>query len=234
MFVPHARVTLQADLPGGEISNCTFSIVPNGDLPGAGIINWLLDGFGNDGMDDLVADCVAFWGRVETHISARAVLKRVKVAPLDANGHYSGNVFERAVNQAGGQGGQFVMLPNQVARKITLETDADLGRVKGGFYLPGVCEVGWNQDTQLTDVATTEQVRDSVAQLIADVENMPGIDVTSPQVVVASQGRNNPNGTQRVAPGNFDVKRVNVGRRVDIQRRRANKVGEARLVDANV
>lgn len=237
VHVPHMRLTLQGELPDGEMFSCNLSLRVEGQTAA----DWLGWFSGEEILvnrwPDLVTDCTDFWARPLSYISQRAILKLVKLAPIDELGHYSGPAMEMAVNQAGGindQGDATQMFPHQIARKITLETDGDLGRVKGGFYLPGVTRQGWDVTTNLTSVAVVTDIRDSVKTFIDALNDAPGIDNTgSFKVVIASQGRTR-QGVQTVPPTLFDVERVNVGRRVDVQRRRANKLAEARIADADV
>lgn len=226
-FDPHVRLTLSGTLPDDEIFSCSLSMTidnaPLGDLQAA-----LAGGITGAQMDDIQADCTSFWSRSGTHICDDARLKRITLASIDENGHYGGVPLERAVDSGGFHTGSGSRWPHQISRKVTLETDGDLGRVKGGFYLPRPANDGWDSTTNLWDVATTQAVRDSVKTFLDDLNNSPGFDILGFKVCVASQGRRQ--GT--IPPTNWEVKRVNVGRRVDVQRRRANKLSEARVADA--
>lgn len=241
-FRPHLRLTMSGDLPDGEQFSCNLAMVPTSSRWAAAgnalAENAVLTDYLNDGDQsiyaDLAADCSAFWASGNLQMASRAVLKRVKIAGIAEDGRYVGGAREVAVNTPGAVLPDQGMFPHQVALKITLETDADLGRIKGGFYLPGRTALNFSPDTNLYTAGAVGAVRDAVATLIANIENSPGFDAAGFRVVIASQGRYNRNGTLRLAPGNHDVKRVNVGRRVDIQRRRANRLSEARIVDAPV
>lgn len=239
--VPHLRLSMNGDLPSGEQFSCSLSLRPDTSAWSAAVLTAariaLLNAFlGSSDMsawDDVVSDCSNFWARSNSHIAPNAVLKRIKMAAIDENGHYTGSPKEAAVNIAGADNtGQ--IFPHQMARKITLETDGDLGRIKGGFYLPGCVATGWSSDTDLYSTGQTGEVRGSVATLISDLNNAPGVDVSALKVVIASGGRHNSNGSVRVAAALWDVERVNVGRRIDVQRRRANKLSEARISDSVV
>lgn len=239
--VPHLRLSLNGTLPNSEIFSCNLSLRVDGRTE-TEFLDWFSGNsttIGDENFADLVADCTAFWGRVQTGISSRAVLTRIKLAPIGSNGRYSGPAREAAVNVAGpinpgDVGGTGEMLPHQIARKVTLETDGDLARVKGGFFLPGVVRMGYDASTDLTSATFVADVRDSVKTFIDAVNNAPGLDASgSYTVVIASQGRVH-NGVQTIPPTLFPVKRVNVGRRLDVQRRRANKITEARITDAAV
>lgn len=240
-FEPHFRLTMQGDLPDGEMFSCSLSLVPDDSvwqelvlqaLKVDRLISDLAEASGGE-LDDIVADVTGFWSAANAHISADAVLKRVKLAAVDEDGHYVSSPREAAVNVAGADGGS-TYFPHQMARKITLETDADLGRVKGGFYLPGTTATGFDHTTNLYSAENSSTLRDTVKDLIDNLNNAPGLDAHALRVVIASQGRHNPDGSVRLAPGNHDVVRVNVGRRIDVQRRRANKISEARITDAAI
>lgn len=225
-YVPHLRVSMAGTLPGPEIFSMSLSMAFVDVEP------WenLLQLEPNDTQwDDIVADCVAFFGRAGTGITTDAVLKTVKIARIGANGLYAAPIVERAANQPGGQS-QYDALarkPNQVALAVTLHTDADLGRVKGRFYLPSPYW-GVGDDGRITS-ANAESTETSVATLLNDLANEPGIDVLNLKPVVASQGRTR-NNVQVLPPGNHEVTGVSVGRTLDTVRRRRNKVPEGRTV----
>lgn len=229
-YAPHLRLTMGADLPAGEQAVCTVSLVPDNVAFGT-IADWLGDTLVGDYLANIWNACTAFWARPQSHIAPTSVLKRLKLVEIDANGHYASLPKEAVRNVPGGEtlGNTY---PNQIARKVTLETDGDLERVKGGFYLPGVTDTGYDLLTGLFSAAVATDVANSVKDFINDIENGPGVDFTGVKVVVASQGRHGAGGAVRVPPANHDVKRVNVGRRLDVQRRRANKISETRTADA--
>jgi hypothetical protein len=242
-FVPHLRLSMLGTIPDGEQFSCNLSLRPDYsawteavDLAAKmAVLTALLTSADEDWFTDLVTDCTNYWQDLATEISSRAILTRVKVAAIGSDGHYTGAPKEAAVNVPGGRTPDFnEMFPFQVARKVTLETDADLGRIKGGFYLPGVTSRGFDATTNLSSAAIAGSVQGRTATFLDDLNNAPGLDTHALKVIVASQGRHNRDGSVRLGPGNYDVVRVNVGRRVDIQRRRANKISEARIADSNL
>lgn len=229
---PHVRLTLQGDLPDGEMFSCSVSLIGSDDdsvdAPNEAVNT-------SEFASDLGAVCrdaaTGFWLNETNGIHARAVLKRVKLAPIGADGLYSGPPREYAVNTVPFQTG-IPQHPHQMARKVTLETDADLGRIKGGFYLPLPHRGGWSETTNLYDAESTANVRNAVNGFLNNLEDGLGLlNDISWFVVIASAGRHNKDGSLRVAPGLHKVKRVNVGRRIDVIRRRANKLSEARIAD---
>lgn len=230
-FVPHFRLTLSGDMPGGEIFSCNLSLrqAASGTDFAA-----LMGGAPNDTVwDDIAADCSTFWGSAGAHINNACVLKRVTIAEINEEGRYAQPAIERAVNTPGEwvAGSYSEMKPNSLAVKVTLHTAADLGRVKGGFYIP---MVGYPiQGDGLYLAADAEAIEGAAETFINNLGNQPGLDALDIRVVVASQGRFNydSNGNRtstRVPPGNHDVTAVSVGRRPDVQRRRANRLPELR------
>lgn len=245
-YKPHFRLSMIGELGGGrEIFSCNLSLVPHTStftsiVTGALQLDYLtslLVDFGGTNWEDMQADVAAFWQRGTSQIHQGAVLKTIKMAAIAEDGTYGAAPLEAAGSWAGGQPSPQAELPPwQVARKITLETDGDLGRVKGGFYLPAppVNQYTWDSTTGLFDLDTTTGVRDSVVTFLNDLANEPGLDDQDLRPVIASQGRHNKNGSVRQPPTNWEIKRVNVGRRPDIQRRRANARDEARFADSAV
>lgn len=236
----HVKLSMIGDLPDGEVFTCTLSLRPSAlagpDPSAADALQDDGNAIGGDSLAERARDaCSAFWARDVSGIHQRAVLRVVKLAPISgANGRYTAPPREFGMTVPGGLV-EGEMQPHQMACKVTLETDADLGRVKGGFYLPAPGQYGWDATTNLRSAGVAAQVRDSVATLIDDLNStdpIPG-DLRW-TVVVASAGRHNLDGSVRLAPALHEVKRVNVGRRLDVQRRRANRLSEARISDADV
>jgi hypothetical protein len=226
-YVPHWRLSLLGRMPdatGSEMFSMNISLDRFDD---GGLINPLLDP--NDTVwDDIAQDAADWFGNAATGINSKAHLVSIKVAPIGADGKYTGPPIEREVGQPGGVVG--TRMPNQVARVVTLETGADLGRIKGRFYVP-LPTFTIQDDGRWTDT----QVNGAEAQDAAFIEalgNQPGLDVLDIRVCVASQGRRNQNGTLRLQPANYPVTAVSVGRVPDTQRRRRNKLTEARTSTA--
>lgn len=227
----HVRLTMLANLPAGELASMNVSLKP--------VLNNFPDPAPEDAIhmnprlpfvdswvERLKTACVAFYGRGTSGFADSTALVRVKVASIDANGHYSSAPVEWAVNQAGGVGG--TLFPNQIAHKVTLHTDGDLGRVKGGFYLCARTTTEWDSAAQLLGGVTWDLRKDSIGEFLEDLEDESVVDGFRWRVVVASSGRHNPDGTVRRPPTLHDVTGFTLGRRLDVQRRRANKISEAR------
>jgi hypothetical protein len=208
---------------GPEIFSCSFALDRKGGSPGA--LSPFLDP-NNAYWTDLATDCSAYFARALTHIHLDAVLTKVKIAAIGADGKYTSAPVEKLVNTPGGWATALgsPRMPNSVACKVTLKTNADLGRVKGGFYLP-LPALTVATDGRWVD-AGNEEIEASTKTFIDDINNAPGADVLGVNVVVASQGRKNADGTVRLAPGNHPVLSVGVGRVPDTIRRRRNKLVE--------
>lgn len=219
-FERHYRVTALGTLPGGEIFNWGFAL-----NQGAGTGGFLGDLAPNSTVwSDIRDDIDEFWQAFGVH--ENALLRRVKIADIGTDGRYQSAPVELEVNGSTGRVGTSLIgpLPNQVAMAMTLNTAADLGRVKGRFYmpLPGAMPS--------SDGLVTEAYRDAkesaLQAFVNDINNQPGLDVLDIRVCVASQGRRNADGSQRLAPGNHVVTSVAVGRALDTIRRRRNKLTE--------
>lgn len=225
-YVPHFKVSMIGRLggvTGPEMFSCSFSLAEGENL---GLVPWQP----NDAVwQDVANDCAAWFSRPTSWIHGDAVLQLVKVAPIGANGKYTAAPREVVVNAAGGAVGAG-RPHNQDAYVVTLGTDADLGRVKGRFYAPLPCW-GVSSDGRITE-SQAEDAEASALTLINAINNQPGIDVLDLRVMVASQGRHDRFGVQTLPPGNHEVKRVAVGRVVDTQRRRRNKLLEAKTFRA--
>lgn len=223
MFVPHYRVSMLGRLGGGtgpEQFSMSFALGPSG---GNSTVPALQP---NDAVwNDLADDCAEYFGQPNACIHPDAQLQLVKVAHIGQDGKYLSAPVERIRVQNGTFVGG-VRHPNQVAMAITLHTEGDLRRIKGRWYQPLLC-VPINADGRVDESAA--EAIEAVAQgFVNNVNNQPGLDVLDLRVSVASQGRFNKNGTQRVAPGNHVVTAVSVGRVPDTQRRRRNKLAEVR------
>lgn len=239
MYKRHYRLTLAGTIHGGaEIFSCSVSLEPDGslfselltDVGIAQVFQDYLDSSPNALFDDIVADCTAFWSNAKISQSAR--LTRVKMAVIKEDGHYAGAPKEAAVSVVSNDfsGAAF---PWQISQKCTLETDGDLGRIKGGFYLP-LPLMTFDYASDLWDATEVAAQGANVDSFLEALANVPGPDDDSFRVVIASQGRHNRDGSVRLGPDNYEVKRVHMGRRPDVIRRRANAVLESRVAATNV
>lgn len=224
VYLPHVRMTMLGDLPGGEIFSMSLSLDRPNPVPA---VNF----FGIDVTDalwnDLADDCLEWFVRPATKICARAVLQKVKFAQIGADGHYTAAPIEKLRTTGGGvSAATFTPPPNQVARAITLHTAGDLNRVKGRFYAPmPALDVGTDG---VWSAANADAMEASDQTFINALNNQPGLDLQDIRVVVASQGRHNSDGSVRRGPANDVVTSISVGRVPDTIRRRRNKLSEGR------
>lgn len=221
----HIRMSLNGTLgTSAEIFSCSLSL-----KFGSPILWEPLGGLApNDAVwQDLADDAAAFWGG-NPSISNQAFLKVIKFASIGDDGLYDAPPVEIAApgGTTGTPGGGSSMPPFQVAAAVTLHTEADLGRVKGRFYLP-LPSMSMSFDGRWSQAAT-ETLEASVQTFLNNINNQPGLDVLEGHVVVASGGRRNDNGTVKLEQGLHPVVGVSVGRVPDTQRRRRNKLAEAR------
>lgn len=226
----HVRVTMSGTLPGNEIFSCSLSLkglfsgAP--DPSPAEAIN--VDPVGYPSSKQRVVDAVtAFWVKAEAGMTEAAHLTNLRFAPIGDDGLYTAASQDVPVDVRG-LTGIASSPPNQIARKVTLLSDGDLGRVKGGFYLPSPGLNTVDISTQLASAAAAEGVASAVATMLHDIEDNGPSDLFTWRVVIASAGRHNADGTVRRPPTLHDVTQVSVGRRLDVQRRRANKISEVR------
>lgn len=226
VYVPHYRLTMSGVIgpdPGNEIWSCTLNI-SNGDTES--LEARLLGAQPDDAVYDQFANSCALWFiRPASGIHPDCGLRKIKIAHVGADGKYTGAPVERPSAQQG-HGANGIRHPNSVALALTLNTTADLGRVKGRIYSPLPAFQVLSDGT--ISAVDRNAASASFQQLVNDINNQPGLDVLDLRVVVASQGRHNKNGTVRLGPGNHVVTSVGVGRVLDTVRRRRNALVEGR------
>lgn len=239
---PHYRLTMSGSLGAVEQFSMSLALRPDEDafralvdpFARAVYMRDLILGVPMGGLfDDIVADCSAWFSSASVRIRDIARLTKVKLASIDDTGHYNAPPREAAVSVYGGSLAGTAQA-HQVSRKVTFLTAGDIGRVKGGFYIPAPSTEEFDPATGQWSSGSTETVENRTRDLVDDLNNVPGIDVHSFKVVIASAGRHNDDGSVRVGPQLHDVTAVSVGRRADVIRRRANKISEARSLPSNV
>lgn len=234
MYEPHLRLTMSGEIGGGlEIFSMTLNLEPDGGILGQDVANYLAATVTTGDFTDMVEDVKAWFRDPALNVSPRARLTRVKLAHINSEGHYASSPQEAAVSERGAQGGGFLENerppgPWQISQKCTLHTAGDLGRIKGGFYLPVPSLDDYDPAIDLWTVGHVNAQEAVTKTFFDNLTNEPNLDVLDLRVVVASQGRRNKDGSVRLGPDNHHVTGVSFGRRPDVQRRRANKVSEAR------
>jgi hypothetical protein len=214
-------LTWGGTLPGNEIWSCSLKLADADSLAVAQ--NAVLESIQiPEYTNDFIAPIVkAFHTDSSAGISSQCMLTYCKITHMGVQGkalepfstHISEHVFTPT---AGGWGG--AIYPNQTALAVTLTTAYSRGPAHAGrFYLP---LPAWNLglDGRLTDVSAASTAA-SASAFIKNLSDMPGVDVpASPGVVVMS--RKAGGAVTRKVTG------VSVGRVLDTQRRRRNKLDE--------
>lgn len=216
-FAPHYRVTALGRLgAGADIFSYGLNMAPdNGNGSASGLQNIIT--LNDTAWDDLAEDVRAFHGRAGTRISERAVLEVVKIARIGSDGKYMED--PRIVNVTDTPGGYTVdsdcaLVHPQLALAVSLVTDRRGPSGKGRFYVP-MPVVSSEADSLLGVTADIDSIATSAQTLINDMNNSPGIDVTTLKVCVSS-----------TKGYNTGVERIRVGRAVDTIRTRRNKLAE--------
>jgi hypothetical protein len=222
-FKPHWRISFHGRIGGAlglEQFSCNFALAGQDEATDA-VVPALL-GPNDDYWTDLADDVARYFSDGASKVHADAVITGFKAARIGADGKYTEAPVERVMSWPGGGAG--IRPPNSTACKVTLGTNGDLSRVKGGWYLP-VPSMVVQADGRWLE-ADVESVEARTRDFINDVNNAPGINILGLRMAVASQGRFNKNGSQRVPPRNHVVRRVAVGRVPDTMRSRRNKLVE--------
>ena len=203
----HIYVQWGGSLPGGEIWSCGLRMAratPTG--PPA---------YSTALMTGAVAAISAYHQRQITWISPRCLLQYVKVNAITVDGKYAENVTHETVvaNLAGG--GNVDNTPaNQIALAVSLTTGVSRGPAhRGRFYSPVPCVVP-AADGRIAEGDALNAKNSATTLLTA-------LNAITPNVQVAVMSR------KAGAPAHQLVTGIQVGRVLDTQRRRRNKLAEA-------
>lgn len=161
---------------------------------------------------DMAADTVALFGRATSHIASIARLMTVKLAPIGADGLYTGDPTVVEVDQRGAST-TLILNPPQVSLAVTLQSDRRGATGRGRFFLPAP-DIPVNAQLVIADAARND-VATSVAQWLNDLNNKSGLDVAASRVTIAS-----------TKGYNSDVTSVRVGNVLDTIRSRRTSVEE--------
>jgi hypothetical protein len=193
--------------------------------------------FTDDGPELLEADLesiadagVANWFQMSGGLAAPCRLTNVRAVAVSATGFTARDPFgkylqvDAATDQPGG-GGATLPHPTQVSLAVTLETGypGPLGR--GRFYLPCPTTGALDPDGTLTAATQTlfaTRAQSLINEVNSDLAGLPG----APRLAVASGG----SVAKGVAGAVRPIVSVRVGKRMDIQRRRAADIDEAYVV----
>jgi hypothetical protein len=175
-------------------------------------------------LDDVGADVLTWWNAIRASFHTTTRLAGFKFNMINTLGLYESDTETMRRDLPGtSQPGSATSapLPSQVAMAVTFLTDAQRGLAsKGRFFLPGPAAISVDQTRRINE-GTRNTIQTATATLLTNLGNWPGADTSlHPGVpVVMSDVRE---GATRKIVG------VSVGKRFDVQRRRANKYPELR------
>lgn len=193
-------------LPGGDEWSCGMRMIPTGS--GTPV---------NDptALTNAATAIEAFHSRGVSYISPRALLTFTKLNLIGTDGKYVDNVtYEHVHANVPGGGTEARTLPNQIALAISLLTGFGRGPAhRGRFYMPlPTMVIGTDGRADPNDITF---VKGSANTLIT------ALNATSPNYKIGVMSRKLGAATARIVTG------VEVGRVLDTQRRRRNKLVEA-------
>lgn len=203
----HLYLQWGGNLPGGDEWSCGLRMASTGNVSNSQDPAAMLNG---------VSSAVQTYHQTAgTHISPRATLTFVKLNYIDPSGHYAEDTtFEKAMANIQGGGSSSVLVPNQVAYVVSLTTGFSRGPAhRGRFYLP--------LPTFPLDTDNRIQVTNQTQAVTAANALVSALNAVNPDYDVAVFSR------KLGAPAHRLVTGVQVGRVLDTQRRRRNKVAEA-------
>lgn len=203
---PHLYLQWGGTLPGGDEWSCGLRMIPINQ----GVAT------SNQARLDAAANAVhIFHGTVNSQISPRAVLTFAKLNAIGVNGRYvEQTTLEHIFPNEGGVGNEAKTPPNQVALVVSLTTAVSRGPAhRGRFYMPLPCLTP-GIDGRIT-IADRNNVHDSAVDFLA------ALNAVDPNLKVAVMSR------KLYAPASRLVTGIEVGRVLDTQRRRRNKLAEA-------
>ncbi len=210
-FADHIRVTCSGILGNTNIPRVgqdIFSFRVNMSDPGTH------NKYNQAGLNDVIADCSAFFSRPSTGIGNQAVLTQVKMGRIGPLGKYREAPLVSGVLNVGGGGAVGSIYPPQVSVAVSLTTDRLGATGRGRFYIPLPVQA-MGQDYLLNATNATD-LRTSVVTWLNALNNWPDIEAGVPRVVVASSKGYNSN-----------VTGVRVGRAFDTIRTRRNDLQES-------
>jgi len=164
---------------------------------------------------DLADDVWTFLNATKSKVWSGFSWTHVKIAPILSTGGYGAPsaVYQFTSPMAGTD--VTGALPPEVAIAISLRAPIIGRRGRGRIYLGGLGKSALNGDGTVAG-ATQIQLRDAMASLVTNLEDMPGTETYGPTVSVLSAGA-----ATAVRPS-----QVRVGNHMDAQRRRQHQVPE--------
>lgn len=227
-YRPHLLLQFGGRLFDTEEWSCSFRMLLGSPDVTIGPTTGVMNAWARDNIEDMASDLAGWHEDPGTYNSTAARLDYVKCNAIAENGRYAddGNtiLFEFGgtdAPQGTGQPG-----PPQASLCVSLLTGVSRGRASRGRIYPPTGAQNYNGSTgRVTGTATSGLVA-STTTLLNNLANMPGPDLLSPRVVVASElGQ----------PGPVrNVTRVAVGDVMDTQRRRRESLPETYTVGPNI
>lgn len=226
--VSHLVVQLLGTITSGgeaEIWSNTLRIAPK-----SGERAIVTDALQARDADAVLPDAVAWWETMRGGFPPTVRFTAVKANVVDVEGRYvsQGQTNVRDVpqaNQPGTAGNP--SLPSQVAIAVTFHTAKARGlSSKGRVYLPAPSSIVLTQDGRLAP-PTAQAYADRYRAFLVALNNWPGVDAGSDPGVVSVLSKVREGARQQVTG-------VSVGNRFDVQRRRANRLGEQRSTIAAI
>lgn len=203
----HFYLQWGGSLPGGDEWSCGMRMAAN--APGLNPVN------DPTALANAATAIEAFHSRGTSYISPRALLTFTKLNLIGTDGKYvSDTTLEHIHANVPGGGTDARTPPNQIAVVVSLLTGFSRGPAhRGRFYVPlPAMVVGTDGRADVNDV---NFVKTSANTLIA------ALNASSPNYKIAVMSRKLGSPTARLVTG------VEVGRVLDTQRRRRNKLAEA-------
>jgi hypothetical protein len=165
---------------------------------------------------DLGDDFWTFLNTVKTYQHSSWRWTHVKIAPILADGSYGAPsaIYQFTTPLAGSLGTG--CLPPEVAVAVSLRAAIIGRRGRGRVYIPGLTQAALTSADGTVASGTRTALRDAMATLITNMQDIPGVEDYGPIVSVLSAGS-----ATAVRPA-----QVRVGDHFDVQRRRQHQVPE--------
>lgn len=219
-YAPHLLLSFGGRLFGVEQWACNLRMLlgePDAAVPVslATMTTWA-----EENVEDVALDVAAWFTDGQARNSSAARLDYVKLNPIGANGRYANETETILYEWASGDAPAGVTAPGEPQNSlvVSLLTDATRGRASRGRFYPPTGTITVDSATGYIDDQVTAAVAGAALTLLNNLANMPGVDLQSPRVVVASDlGQ----------PGPVrNVTSVAVGDVMDTQRRRRRSLVE--------
>jgi hypothetical protein len=182
-------------------------------------------------LTDVVADLRLFYG--SAHFNTSTKIDWVKFNRIGPDGRYADKTqtHVRLLSGTSGANAQIkgtstVLVAPQLSLVATLLTDRKRGAgSKGRMFLPCpvICATSIGSDGRLVEnsVFASSGLAVALKTLLTNLNNWPGSDFGTPELVVATQG-----GRSALEAANVKIKAIRIGRVIDTMRSRRNALSE--------